>query len=59
MTFKDFQNKIAGKGYTKGFLPINSRATNDFANKKTIRAIESAYYLYGIFGFFLYIYART
>lgn len=29
-TFKDYQNKLKGKGYTKGFCPMNMRATNDF-----------------------------
>lgn len=33
-TFKDYQSKCKGKGYTKGFVPMNSRATNEFRNKK-------------------------
>lgn len=35
-TFKDYQNKLSGKGYTKGFIAINSRATNEYADKKSM-----------------------
>ena len=33
-TFKDYQSKCKGRGYTKGFVPMNSRATNEYRNKK-------------------------
>jgi len=32
-TFKPYQNKLKGKGYTKGYLPYNTRATNDYREK--------------------------
>lgn len=32
-TFKTYQGKLAGKGYTKGWIPNNTRATNDFKSK--------------------------
>lgn len=31
--FKDFETQIKGKGYTKGFIPANARATNLYKNK--------------------------
>ena len=31
-TFKDNKNQLSGKGYTKGFISCNIRATNDYAN---------------------------
>ena len=33
-TFKDFQSKLKGKGYTKGFIPCTSRATNQYSHKE-------------------------
>ncbi len=35
-TFKVAQNKIKGKGYTKGFIPINLRATNMYSDKNVL-----------------------
>lgn len=32
-TFKSQQIKLKGKGYTKGFIPINIRATNDYSDR--------------------------
>lgn len=29
-TFKDFKKNVQGKGYTKNFISLNSRATNDY-----------------------------
>lgn len=29
-TFKDYKNKLKGKGYTNRFISINTRATNDY-----------------------------
>lgn len=29
-TFKDYKSKLKGRGYTKGFVPCNCRATNDY-----------------------------
>ena len=34
--FKDFQNLLKGKGYTKGFIEFNIRATNKYKNKKNL-----------------------
>lgn len=35
-TFKDFRNKLKGRGYSKGFVTVNARATNQFANKTNL-----------------------
>jgi hypothetical protein len=35
-TFKDFQSKLSGKGYSKGFLSSNARATNEFKDRTTV-----------------------
>ena len=35
-TFKLLKNKLAGKGYTCGFIAVNSRATNDYDGKITM-----------------------
>ena len=35
-TFKDYKKLIAGKGYTKGYVPSNMRATNDYQDRTSI-----------------------
>lgn len=35
-TFKDYYFYLKGKGYTKGFLPLNSRATNEYRNRTSV-----------------------
>jgi hypothetical protein len=35
-TFKKFESKLKGKGYSKGFIPVNERATNKYAHKGTM-----------------------
>lgn len=42
-TFKDFETKFKGKGYSKGFISVNSRATNDYDNKKTMLYFANRY----------------
>lgn len=32
-TFKDYKNFLKGRGYTKGFVPCNIRATNDYKDR--------------------------
>jgi len=43
-TFKDFNKKLAGKGYTKGFIPINARASNEFKDIKSMAYLGNRYY---------------
>lgn len=35
-TFKTYQHRLSGKGYTKGFLEFNTRATNEYRDKSTL-----------------------
>ena len=35
-TFKDYQSLLKGKGYTKGYLPLNSRATNEYRERTSV-----------------------
>ena len=41
--YKDYQGKIKGKGYSKGWIPCNSRATNDYANKVNLAYCINCY----------------
>lgn len=41
--FKDYKNYITGNGYSKGFVSINARATNDYRNKKTLVYLCNSY----------------
>lgn len=41
--YKDYQNRIKGIGYTKGFIPYNSRATNEFRHKKNLAYMLNLY----------------
>lgn len=42
-TFKQYRDIIKGKGYTKGFLPINARATNNYADRSVVAYIANRY----------------
>ena len=35
-TFKDYKSKLSGSGYTKGFVSLGTRATNDYADKSAL-----------------------
>jgi hypothetical protein len=35
-TFKDSQKALSGKGYTKGFVSVNARATNQYRHKTSL-----------------------
>ena len=35
-TFKDYKGYIKGKGYTNGFLALNTMATNEFRHKRNV-----------------------
>ena len=41
--FADYQGKLKGKGYSKGWIPCNSRATNDYANKTSLAYCINCY----------------
>jgi hypothetical protein len=42
-TYKEFQKSLKGKGYTKGFVPCNSRATNEYKGKKALAYIANRF----------------
>ena len=35
-TFKEYKEILKGKGYTKGFLSCNARATNEYRNRTSV-----------------------
>ena len=35
-TFKEFRSKLSGNRYSKGFIPCNARATNEYKHKKNL-----------------------
>lgn len=42
-TFQDYKEKIKGKGFTKGFVACNARATNDYADKIGLAYLVNRY----------------
>lgn len=51
-TFKAFESKLKGKGYSKGFIPVNERATNKYAHKETMVYLANRYLDPNIIDFF-------
>jgi len=43
-TFKDSKDKLSGRGYAKGFIPINARASNDFRHKESMAYLGNRYF---------------
>lgn len=43
-TFKDYQDVLKGKGYTKGFLSYNIRATNAYRNRDHLAYCVNVFY---------------
>ena len=43
-TFQDYRTTLQGKGYTKGFVSCNARATNDFKEKTNLAYLCNRYY---------------
>jgi len=52
-TFKSYKNKIQGKGYTKGFLAVNTRATNNYADRKYLAYVCNIFMNPLVKGFFI------
>lgn len=42
-TFKDYETKLRGKGYSKGFLALNCRATNDYRTRTNVAYTVNRY----------------
>ena len=51
-TFKAYKTKLKGKGYSKGFIPVNERATNIYSNKETMIYLANRYLNPNIIDFF-------
>lgn len=43
-TFKEYKEEISDKGYTKGFISCNARATNEYINKISCAYLINIYY---------------
>ena len=48
VTFKDYQGKLKGKGYTGSqknpcFVPFNTRGTNEYVHKKSLAFMVNVY----------------
>jgi len=52
-TFKDYQPLISGKGYTKGFLSSNMRATNEYKDRIAIAYLVNKFFNPHIKNFFI------
>ncbi|PEC20587.1 DEAD/DEAH box helicase family protein [Bacillus cereus] len=42
-TKKDYKTKLKGKGYTKGFISLNTRATNDYQEAHNLAYVYNRY----------------
>lgn len=42
-TLKDFEHDLKGRGYSKGFIPVNTRATNDYADRYALMYVFSRF----------------
>jgi len=42
-TFKAFKSSLKGKGFSKGFIPVNERATNKYCHKKSMIYFANRY----------------
>lgn len=51
-TFKDFKSQLSGKGYTKGFLAVNARATNLYRDRTGLAYLVNIYFNPMVKGFF-------
>jgi hypothetical protein len=52
-TFKDYQNSIKGKGYSKGYVSLTSRSTNEYRHKTALAYAANRYLNPIIDGYFL------
>lgn len=52
-TFKDMKDVLKGKGYTKGFIPCNARATNEYRERNVVSYLINVYMNPTIKNFFI------
>lgn len=43
-TFKDYKEKISGKGYAKGYIPSNMRASNEYRDRTAVAYLVNKYF---------------
>jgi hypothetical protein len=43
-TFKDYKEAVSGKGYSKGFLSSNVRATNEYRDRNTVAYLINKFF---------------
>lgn len=53
-TFKDYKKDLSGKGYIKGFLPSNMRATNEYKDRTAVAYLVNKYLNPCIKNFFVF-----
>ena len=51
-TFKDYKNNITGKGYSRGFIPLNTRASNKYRDRTSIAYPVNRFINTGVKNFF-------
>lgn len=42
-TFKDYRTAVKGKGYSRGYIPLNCRATNDYQDRTSVAYLANRY----------------
>lgn len=52
-TFKDYKDKISGKGYAKGYIPSNMRASNEYRDRTAVAYLVNKYFNPFIKNFFV------
>lgn len=43
-TFSDYRKELSGKGFTKSFLPVNARATNEYRERNVVAYLANRYF---------------
>lgn len=51
-TFKKAKHSLGGKGYARGFIPINAKATNKYIEKESLAYLANVFHQPVIKGFF-------
>jgi hypothetical protein len=51
-TFKKVKQRLKGKGYGRGFIPVNAKATNDYIEKSAMAYLANIFHQPIIKGFF-------
>lgn len=52
-TFKDYKEKLSGKGYAKGYIPSNMRASNEYRDRTAVAYLVNKYFNPFIKNFFV------